>query len=100
MTSTTRTATSRPRRTVSALALTVVGSGAAALATAGLGVTTPAAQADPGDTLVAIGSSRLVQSEDLAALQLTLDRESVVLGQDADFSSCLGQGNPWTSVLA
>jgi hypothetical protein len=46
-----------------------------------------------------MGSSQLVQSEDLAAIQVKLDIESVVLNRDADFSSCLGEGNPWTAVL-
>ncbi|MET1004282.1 MAG: hypothetical protein ABWX96_01970 [Propionibacteriaceae bacterium] len=95
-TSTTRSATSRRRLARSACALV-----AASLAAAGsfwLGGA-PTAQADPGDTFVPIGSSQLVQSEDLAAIQVSLDTERVVLNRDTDFSSCLGEGNAWTTVL-
>jgi hypothetical protein len=59
----------------------------------------PTAQADPGDTFVPIGSSQLVQSEDLEAIQVTLDTEKVVLHRNPSFSSCLGKGHTWTSVL-
>jgi hypothetical protein len=84
------------RASVSACALLAAGSVAAGsfwLSAA------PTAQADPGDTYVPIGSSRLVQSEDLEAIQVTLDTEQVVLNRNTDFSSCLGEGNSWTSVL-
>lgn len=57
-------------------------------------------RADPGDTAEPLGSSRLVQSEDLAAIQVKLDKLTVVLDQDEDFSSCLGEGNRWTEVLS
>ena len=98
MTSTTTSTTRRPngRRTVRYLALTTA---VATVAVAGLGLGPSAAQADPGDTFVAIGSSQLLQSEDLAAIQVRLDTETVSLNRDHDFSSCLGEGNPWTAVL-
>ena len=100
MTRSTNTTTSRSttiRRAIasSACALVAAGSVAAAL---GVGAA-PTAQADPGDTVVPIGSSRLVQSEDLQAIQVTLDTERVVLNRDDAFSACLGEGNTWTSVL-
>ena len=87
------TTTAKPRRlVVGALAL-------AAVAAIGGALGPSAAQADPGDTFVPIGSSQLVQSEDLAAIQVTLDTEAVTLNRDDDFSACLGQGNRWTQVL-
>lgn len=46
-----------------------------------------------------IGSSQLVQSEDLGSIQAPLDTETVGLNRDDDFSACLGEGNPWTAVL-
>jgi hypothetical protein len=93
MTRSTNTTTSRSttiRRAIasSACALVAAGSVAAAL---GVGAA-PTAQADPGDTVVPIGSSRLVQSEDLQAIQVTLDTERVVLNRDDAFSACLGEG--------
>jgi hypothetical protein len=87
------------RGTARSLALTVTGVVAATAVSAGLALGPSAAHADPGDTFVAIGSSQLVQSEDLAAIQVPLDTETVTLDRDDDFSSCLGEGNPWTSVL-
>lgn len=97
-----RTSTTTSRRSLrraiatSAFALLAVGSVASASFLPGAA---PTAQADPGDTLVPIGTSMLVQSEDLDAIQVNLDKESVVLHQNPDFSSCLGEGNPWTAVL-
>lgn len=86
------------RRLVRSLALTVA-AGALACAAVGLGQGPQLAQADPGDTVVAIGSSRLLQSEDLAAVQVTLDTETVVLNRNDPFSACLGEGSRWTDVL-
>lgn len=80
------------------LAVGVLATAAATLA-ASLGLSSPDAQADPGDTFVRIGSSQLIQSEDLSAIQIPLDTASVELNRDQDFSSCLGEGNPWTAVL-
>lgn len=100
MTRRTNTATTRPvtfRRAITS-ACTLLTAGAVAAASFWLGMA-PTAQADPGDTYVAIGSSQLMQSEDLEASQVTLDTEKVVLHRDTDFSSCLGEGNPWTTVL-
>ncbi|WP_344234826.1 hypothetical protein [Kribbella hippodromi] len=47
----------------------------------------------------AIGSSQLLQSEDLAAVSPKLDTAKIGLNRDEDFSACLGEGNPWTGVL-
>ncbi|GAA1845202.1 hypothetical protein ACFFOM_14140 [Microlunatus capsulatus] len=90
---------SRCRRALGAVAFAAVAAGATTLASLGLGAGLVPAQADPGDTFVALGSSRLVQSEDLLALQIPLDTAKVQLGRDTDFSSCVGEGRPWTSVL-
>lgn len=99
-TSTTGTIRARTtRRTVRSLALTLTAAAAATAASAGLGLGPSVAQADPGDTFLPIGSSQLVQSEDLAAIQVKLDTETVVLNRDDDFSACLGEGNPWSSVI-
>ena len=86
-------------RAARTLALTVTGVAAATAVSAGLALGPSAAQADPGDTFVPIGSSQLVQSEDLASIQLPFDTERVTLGRDGDFSACLGEDNPWTAVL-
>ena len=110
MTSTNRTSRVNPSRssatrsigtraTARSLALTAAGVAAATAVCAGLALCPSAAHADPGDTFVAIGSSQLVQSEDLASIQVPLDTATVTLNRDDDFSSCLGEGNPWTSVL-
>ncbi len=97
-TSTTGTTRSRTaRRTVRSRALILAAAAAATAASAGLGPSV--AQADPGDTVLPIGSSQLVQSEDLAAIQVKLDTETVVLNRDDDFSACIGEGNRWTDVL-
>jgi hypothetical protein len=80
-------------------ATVVAGAVAATAASIGLGWRPSLAKADPGDTFVAIGSSQLLQSEDLTAIQVPLDKETVTLNRDEDFSSCLGEGNPWTAVL-
>lgn len=87
------------RRSVRSLAITVTAAATATVAAVGLGLGPTIAQADPGDTFLPIGSSQLVQSEDLAAIQVRLDTETVVLNRDDDFSSCLGEGNSWTEVL-
>jgi hypothetical protein len=87
------------RGTARSLALTVTGVAAATAVSAGLALGPSAAQADPGETRLPIGSSQLVQSEDLAAIAVPLDTETVALNRDDDFSACLGEGNPWTSVL-
>jgi hypothetical protein len=87
------------RRTAAALAVTVVAAGATTLTSALIGVGPSTAAADPGDTYVPTGSSQLVQSEDLQAIQSRLDTEKVVLNRDGDFSSCLGEGSSWTQVL-
>lgn len=94
MTGRTRTA----RRVTHSLALTLA-AGALASAVVGLGQGPSLAQADPGDTFVAIGSSQLVQSEDLVAIQVKLDTETVVLNRNEPFSSCIGEGSRWTEVL-
>ena len=87
------------RRRARGWAVTLAATATATAVTAGLGLGPSTAQADPGDTFVAIGSSQLVQSEDLAAIQVKLDSQSVVLNRDDDFSPCLGEGNSWTEVL-
>jgi hypothetical protein len=97
MTHTTRT--SRTSRTARSIAITLTAMATAAVAAAPLGLGPSVAQADPGDTFLPIGSSQLVASEDLAAIQVKLDTETVVLNRNDDFSACLGEGNPWTAVL-
>jgi hypothetical protein len=87
------------RRAAAALAVTVAAAGATTLTSALIGVGPTTAAADPGDTYVPTGSSRLLQSEDLQAIQSHLDTGKVVLKRDGDFSSCLGEGNSWTQVL-
>ena len=87
------------RRRARGWAVTLAATATATAVTAGLGLGPSVAQADPGDTFVAIGSSQLVQSEDLAAIQVKLDTQRVVLNRDDDFSACLGEGNPWAEVL-
>ncbi len=97
----TTTTSKQPRSTnrpVRAVALTLAVA-ATALAGLTLGRGPDLAQADPGDTFVAIGSSQLVQSEDLAAIQVTLDTGTVTLNRDDPFSSCIGEGARWTEVL-
>lgn len=83
-----------PRRMLAGLA-------SAAVLAAGVGLASgsPTAQADPGDTFVPLGTSQLVQSEDLSSIQLPYDTAAVSVARDGDFSSCLGEDNPWTSVL-
>lgn len=88
---------SRVLRTFAATVL--AGALAASVASIGLGWRPSIATADPGDTFVALGSSQLIQSEDLSAIQVTLDTATVTLNRDEDFSACLGEGNPWTAVL-
>ncbi|HEY5820501.1 MAG TPA: hypothetical protein VIT20_00905 [Propionibacteriaceae bacterium] len=90
--------THRTRRVVRSLALTLA-AGAVASAAVGLGQGPSLAQADPGDTFVAIGSSQIVQSEDLVSIQIKLDTETVTLNRNNDFSACIGEGNRWTDVL-
>lgn len=90
---------SSTRRVVRSLALTLSAAALATAASVGLGTAPQPAQADPGDTFVAIGSSQLVQSEDLSSIQVPLDTATVRVNHDDDFSSCLGEGNSWTSVL-
>jgi hypothetical protein len=87
------------RRTVRALSLILAAGVVATAASAGLRLGPSVAQADPGDTFLPIGSSQLVQSEDLAAIQVRLDTEAVVLNRDNDFSACIGEGNRWSEVL-
>lgn len=100
MTTTSTTTHPKPgRRTARSLALTVSAAAAATITSVALGFAPQAAQADPGDTFVPIGTSQLLQSEDLAAIQVPLDTESVTLNRDRDFSPCLGEGNRWTEVL-
>ncbi|WP_020389778.1 hypothetical protein [Kribbella catacumbae] len=92
--------TRRPIRSLVTVAAAVAAAAVVAtIASAGPGSAPNLAQADPGDTFVPIGSSQLLQSEDLTAIQVKLDTAKVVLNRDDDFSSCLGEGNPWTSVL-
>lgn len=96
------TATTKPctvRRTVRSLALTLSAAAVATAVTATMGLGPAPASADPGDTFVPIGSSRVLQSEDLVAVQMGFDTESVALDRDQDFSACLGEGNPWSSVV-
>lgn len=92
------TTTRRVRRGLATTAFALLAAGSMATASVWLGAA-PSAQADPGDTVVPIGSSQLVQSEDLQSIQVGLDRATVTVGRDADFSSCLGEGNRWTEVL-
>lgn len=82
-----------------AVAFAVVAAGATTLASAVLGVGPTPAQADPGDTFLAIGSSQLVQSEDLAAIQVRVDTEQVNLRPKGDITSCPGAGHSWTQLL-
>lgn len=87
------------RRTARSLGLALTATAAATVTSIGLGLGPSPAQADPGDTNVPIGSSQLVQSEDLTSIQIPLDTHRVVLNRDGDFSPCLGESNPWTAVL-
>jgi len=87
------------RRTIRSLAITLAAAATATVATAGLGLGPSVARADPGDTFLPIGSSQLLQSDDLAAIQITLDTQTLVLNRDEDFPSCVGDGNPWSAVL-
>lgn len=99
-TSTTGTTRSRStRRTGRLLALTAAAAAAATAATTAVGLSSFVARADPGDTFLPIGSSQLMQSEDLAAIQVKLDTETVVLNRDDAFSACIGEGNRWSDVL-
>ncbi len=92
--------TRRPLRSIVMATATIAAAAVVAtIASAGPGSAPNLAKADPGDTFVPIGSSQLLQSEDLSAIQVTLDTAKVVLNRDDDFSSCLGEGNPWTAVL-
>lgn len=86
------------RRAAISVACALLAAGSAVTASTLLGAAPPA-QADPGDTFVAIGTSRLVESEDLESIQLDLDTETVTLGRDGDYSPCLGEGNPWSAGL-
>ena len=95
----TRTTRTPGRRTARSLALLVSATAAATATSFALGLAPQAASADPGDTYVRIGTSQLLQSEDLAAIQVPLDAERVTLNRDQDFSPCLGEGNRWTQVL-
>ncbi|WP_375423556.1 hypothetical protein [uncultured Friedmanniella sp.] len=90
----------RGRHALGRAGVAVAAAGVTTLASALLGAGPSPAQADPGDTYVATGSSQLLQSEDLQSLQVPLDTAKVVLGRDGDFSSCLGEGNRWTDVLS
>lgn len=101
MPSTTRSKTTRrPIRSLVMATVTIAAAAVAAtIASAGPGSAPNLAQADPGDTFLPIGSSQLLQSEDLTSIQVKLDTAKVVLNRDDDFSSCLGEGNPWTAVL-
>jgi len=86
VTDTNRTKRSRTtRRTIRSLAITLAAAATATVAMAGLGLGPSVARADPGDTFLPIGSSQLLQSEDLAAIQITLDTQTVVLNRDEDF---------------
>jgi hypothetical protein len=89
----------RVRRTAGALALTLVAAGTATAVTSLFGVAPSPAAADPGDTFVAIGSSRLMQSEDLVASQIRLNTETVDINVKGDFASCPGDGNPKSERL-
>lgn len=82
------------------LALPLAAAGAATATVASLGLGPSVAQADPGDTFVATGSSQLVQSEDLTAIQVKLDTETVFLNRNTTFSSCIGEGGRWTDVVS
>ena len=95
-TSTTTPGTRTARGRVRSLALVLSAAAAASAASVALGPL--AAQAEPGDTLVALGSSQLLQSEDLAAIQVPLDTESVVVGRNPFFSACVGEGR-WSDVV-
>lgn len=97
--STRRPQRARLRRGARALGATLAAGGLAAALSTALGAAPDVAAADPGDTFVAIGSSRLLQSEDLSAVLVPLDTATVVLNRDGDFSSCLGEGSTWREVL-
>jgi len=102
MTSTTTTSTTgtpgapTARRRLRSLALVLSAAAAASAASVALGPF--AAQADPGDTFVALGSSQLLQSEDLAAIQVPLDTGSVIVGRNPFFSACVGEGR-WSDAF-
>lgn len=86
-------------RLLRSLALTVSAAGAATALTLSLAGSIPSATADPGDTYVPTGSSRLVQSEDLEAIELPYDSARVSLGRDQSFPSCRGRSTSWTDLL-
>ena len=87
-------------RRARSLVLSLTGVAAATAATAGLALGPSTAQADPGDTFVPIGSSQLLQSEDLASdSALRVDKETVRLGIDPDFSSCAGEGSSMSDIV-
>lgn len=89
----------RARRALGTAGVAVAAAGVTTVASVLLGAGPSPAMADPGDTYVATGSSQLLQSEDLATVLVPMDTGKVVLGRDADFSSCLGEGSSWTQVL-
>jgi hypothetical protein len=86
-------------RGLRSLALTVSAAAAATALTVSLAGSIPSATADPGDTYVPTGSSRLVQSEDLQAIELPYDSAQVTLGRNQSFPSCRGKSTSWTSLL-
>ncbi len=99
MTTTSRTTRAPGRPKARSLALTVSAAAAATAMSLALGVAPQPAEADPGDTFVRLGTSQLLQSENLTAIGVPLDTERVTLNRDQDFSPCLGEGNRWTEVL-
>lgn len=95
-------ATTRPRslgRRLRPLALVTAAAGVAATLIVSLTATPPTAGADPGDTYVPIGTSQLVQSEDLASIELPYNSQKIVLGKDSGFSNCLSGTTTWTQLL-
>ncbi len=61
----------RPSRPAARLGLSVASAASPPPPSPAWASVRPTAQADPGDTFVAIGSSQLVTSEDLAAIQVS-----------------------------
>jgi len=86
-----------PRR-VRSLALLLGATATAGAASLALGLAAPTAQADPGDTFVPLGTSRLLQSEDLDAIRVPLHTGTFTTGADSYFSACVGEGL-WSDVL-
>ena len=96
--SSTTTPTRTPRRRLRSLALLLGATASAGAASLALGIAAPTAQADPGDTVVPLGTSRLLQSDDLDAIQVPLHTGTFTSGQDRYFSACVGE-DLWSDAL-